>query len=128
MFVTGAIVGAVLVGIWFSFTTQAIWAKERDVTLGVRAALVAAGAAPDEVVMSLDTSGVKYWTGHPGVVAPDDPIGTIESVARAYDARWLLVRRQDLVDALDPDPGRDRPAELGRRADVDRVRARRDDA
>jgi hypothetical protein len=114
VFVTGAIVGAVLVGIWFSFTTQAIWAKERDVTLGVRAALVAAGAAPDEVVMSLDTSGVKYWTGHPGVVAPDDPIGIIESVARAYDARWLIVRRQDLVNALIPIlDGTGRPSWVG---------------
>ena len=52
--------------------------------------------------MSLDTGAIKYWTGHPGVVAPNDPITTIESVARAYDARWLYVERSDAVPALGP--------------------------
>jgi hypothetical protein len=52
--------------------------------------------------MSLDTGGVKYWTGHPGVVAPDDPIATIERVARSYGARWLLVEKKDTVTALAP--------------------------
>ena len=82
------------------------------------AALTAAGAAPGDVVMSLDTGGVKYWTGHPGVVAPADPIATIERVARAYDARWLLVERKDTVAALAPlladraSPQLDRPERL----------------
>jgi len=52
--------------------------------------------------MSLDTGAIKYWTGHPGVVAPNDPITTIESVARAYDVRWLYVERSDAVPALGP--------------------------
>ena len=43
---------------------------------------------------------MKYWTGHPGVVAPDDPIATIERVAQAYGARWLLVEKKDTVTAL----------------------------
>jgi Dolichyl-phosphate-mannose-protein mannosyltransferase len=100
--VGAAVVLTMLVGIWFSFTTRATWTAERDIKVDAGAALTAAGAAPGDVVMSLDTGGVKYWTGHPGVVAPADPIGTIERVARAYDARWLLVERKDTVEALAP--------------------------
>jgi hypothetical protein len=97
-----AVVLTMLVGAWFSFTTRAVWAAERDVKVAAGAALTAAGAAPGDVVMSLDTGGVRYWTGHPGVVAPADPISTIERVARAYDARWLLVEKKDTVAALAP--------------------------
>jgi len=100
VFVGGAVALTMLVGVWFSFTTRSVWADERDLKVRAGAALTAAGAAPGEVVMSLDTGGVKYWTGHPGVVAPADPIATIERVARAYDARWLLVERRDTVAAL----------------------------
>jgi 4-amino-4-deoxy-L-arabinose transferase-like glycosyltransferase len=101
-FVAGAVGMTMLVGVWFSFTTRSVWAAERDLKVGAGAALTAAGAGPGDVVMSLDTGGVKYWTGHPGVVAPADPIGTIETVARAYDARWLLVEKKDTVAALAP--------------------------
>ena len=55
-----------------------------------------------DVVMSLDTGAIKYWTGHPGVVAPNDPIATIQSVAQAYNVRWLYVERADAVEALGP--------------------------
>ncbi|MGZ8528417.1 MAG: glycosyltransferase family 39 protein [Candidatus Limnocylindrales bacterium] len=101
-FMAGAVGLTMLVGVWFSFTTRSVWADERDLKVGAGAALTAAGAGPGDVVMSLDTGGVKYWTGHPGVVAPADPIGTIETVARAYDARWLLVEKKDTVPALVP--------------------------
>ncbi len=101
-FLVGAVGLTILLGAWFSVSTRATWAAERDIKVGVGAALDAAGARPTDVVMSLDTGGVRYWTGHPGVVAPSDPIETIEQVARAYDARWLLVERQDLVAALAP--------------------------
>ncbi len=102
VFIGGAVAITMVTGIYFSFVTRTTWANERDIKVGVGAALDQAGAAPTDVVMSLDTGGVKYWTGHPGVVAPADPIGTIERVARAYDARWLLVERRDLVPALVP--------------------------
>jgi 4-amino-4-deoxy-L-arabinose transferase-like glycosyltransferase len=100
VFIGAAVVLTMLVGVSFSFATRATWTTERDIKIAAGTALTAAGAAPDDVVMSLDTGGLKYWTGHPGVVAPDDPIGTIERVARAYGARWLLVERQDTILAL----------------------------
>jgi hypothetical protein len=102
VFVSGIVGLTVLVGLWFSTTTRAAWVQERDIKVTAGLALTAAGAAPTDVVMSLDTGGVKYWTGHPGVVAPADPIATVERVARAYDARWLLVERKDTVAALAP--------------------------
>ncbi|MDP9483097.1 MAG: glycosyltransferase family 39 protein, partial [Chloroflexota bacterium] len=100
VFVGAAVALTMLVGVGFSFATRAAWAEERAIKVAVGTALAQAGAAPSEVVMSLDTGGVRYWTGHPGVVAPDDPIATVERVAQAYGARWLLVERRDTVPAL----------------------------
>jgi 4-amino-4-deoxy-L-arabinose transferase-like glycosyltransferase len=115
VFMGGAVGLTMVAGIYFSIPTRDTWARERDIKLAVGAALSATGAPADDVVMSLDTGGVKYWTGHPGVVAPADPIDTIERVARAYDARWLLVERRDLVAALVPIlDGTGRPAWVGR--------------
>jgi hypothetical protein len=36
------------------------------------------------------------------VVSPDDSIDVLESVARAYDIRWLVVERGDGARALGP--------------------------
>lgn len=102
VFVAGAVGLTMFVGIYFSFAVREDWAVERDVKLEAGQAMSDAGAGPEDVVMSLDTGGVKYWTGHPGVVAPNDPITTIERVANAYDARWLLLERRDTVDTLAP--------------------------
>ena len=99
----GGMIGITLIGaVYFTGNVHDTWGHERDLDQAVGAALGAHGAAPDEVVMSLDTGAIKYWTGHPGVVAPNDPISTIESVARAYDARWLYLERSDSVPALGP--------------------------
>jgi hypothetical protein len=56
---------------------------------------------------------MKYATGRPGVVSPDDPIDTIEKVAEAYDIRWLVLEDGG-VEALKPvsNPD-DRPAWIG---------------
>jgi hypothetical protein len=53
-------------------------------------------------LLSIDAGGYRYFTGRPGVVTPDDPIEVIESVARAYGARWLIVERADAARALAP--------------------------
>ncbi len=102
VFVGAAVAMTMAIGTYFSFTTRASWSEERDIKVGAGQALAAAGAPTTDIVMSLDTGGIRYWTGHPGVVAPDDPIATIERVARAYGVRWLLVDRRDLVEALYP--------------------------
>ncbi len=35
-------------------------------------------------------------------MTPDDPIETIEAVARAYEIRWLILERDDAAQALGP--------------------------
>jgi hypothetical protein len=114
VFVSG-MVGITLIGaIYFTANVHDTWGHERDLDQAVGAALGAHDAGPNDVVMSLDTGAIKYWTGHPGVVAPNDPIETIESVARAYDARWLYVERSDAVAALGPIlDGSGRPGWIG---------------
>ena len=64
--------------------------------------------------MSIDASGTKYWTGHGGVVLVNDPIETVEEVARAYDIRWLVLEQADTVPAATADPGRRAAPGLGR--------------
>ena len=52
--------------------------------------------------------------GRGGVVTPDDPIETIEAVARAYGPRWLIIERNDAARALGPVLlGESRPAWIG---------------
>jgi hypothetical protein len=64
-----------------------------------RAALASAfdglGVGQNERLLGLDAASLKYWTGRPAVVTPNDPIETIGAVARAYDIRWLVLERGD---------------------------------
>jgi hypothetical protein len=64
--------------------------------------------------MSIDAAGMKYWTGHGGVVLVNDPVDTVEAVARAYDIKWLVLDREDSVKSVAPIlDGAARPAWLG---------------
>jgi hypothetical protein len=53
------------------------------------------GVPREDRILSLDAASLKYWTGRPAVVTPNDPIDTIEAVARAYDIRWLVLEGGD---------------------------------
>ena len=64
-------------------------------------------------LMSIDAGGFKYFTGRPGVVSPDDPLDTIESVATAYGVCWLVVERGDAARALGPVLAGQRPDWIG---------------
>jgi hypothetical protein len=65
-------------------------------------------------VMSIDASGIKYATGHGGVVSPNDPIDTIHEVALAYRTEWLVLERDSIVAALAPVlRGESRPSWVG---------------
>ena len=64
--------------------------------------------------MSIDASGTKYWSDRGGVVLVNDPLETIEEVARAYGIRWLVLDAGDSVAAVAPILDRDeRPAWIG---------------
>ncbi len=78
------------------------WDETRQPRIQLSAELDRLGVPVTDRVMSIDAAGIKYWTGRPGVVSPDDPIETIEEVARAYDIRWLVIERDDAARALGP--------------------------
>ncbi len=99
IFVTGAVAVGVLAAAYGTVTVHAGWAVKRDRAQAVAQGLVDGGALPDDRVMSIDASGTRYWTGHGGVVLVNDPIDTVEAVARAYDIRWLVLETADGVPA-----------------------------
>jgi Dolichyl-phosphate-mannose-protein mannosyltransferase len=92
-------IGAGLLGTVF---VHGVWSGNRDSFLTVARALDAAGAPATDRVMSIDASGTRFWTGRGGVVLVNDPIETIEAVARAYDIRWLVLERADSVTSVAP--------------------------
>jgi len=113
-FSVAAVGFAVVVAIGSALVTQSAWASRRDDFLLADRGLEDAGAGPDDRVMSIDASGTLYWTGHGGVVLVNDPLATIEEVARAYDIRWLVLNRADTVASVAPIlDGGPRPPWLG---------------
>jgi len=101
-FSVAAVGFAVVVAIGSALVTQAAWTARRDDFLLVDQGLDDAGAEADDRVMSIDASGTLYWTGHPGVVLVNDPLATVEEVARAYRVRWLVLNRADTVASVAP--------------------------
>jgi hypothetical protein len=102
IFTAGAVTFTLIVAAGTAAVSQANWAERRRDFLLAQADLAAAGASADERVMSIDAAGTLYWAGHPGVVLVNDPLPTIEEVARAYDIRWLVLNRADTVAAVAP--------------------------
>lgn len=113
VFVGGAVTLAVATSLIYGLSVVRSWEAVRDQRRAVAAALAEAGAAPNDRIMSIDAGGYRYWTGRGGVVTPDDPIETIEQVARAYDIRWLVLERREIVRAMVPVLGGERPSWIG---------------
>jgi Dolichyl-phosphate-mannose-protein mannosyltransferase len=99
VFVGGAVAFGVIAAVTGSFPVHSGWDVKRTQMQVVASALDAAGAPVSDRVMAIDASGNRYWTGHPGVVLVNDPLATVEEVARAYDIRWLVLERADSVPA-----------------------------
>jgi hypothetical protein len=114
VFVGGAVGFAIISTIWATLSTQATWDARRDDLRFVARALDDAGAPATDRVMSIDAGGTKYWSGRGGTVLVNDPLETIEEVARAYDIRWLVLQRADSVASVAPIlDGDERPAWVG---------------
>jgi hypothetical protein len=77
------------------------WSAARATDSHLAAALVQA-AAPNDVVMSGDSGAYAYLTGHPGVISPNDDLTTIETTARDYNVRWLVLEAGSIVPSLVP--------------------------
>ncbi len=113
-FVGAAVVFAVLLSTLGALSVHATWTARADRFRTITAALDAAGAPATDRVMSIDASGMKYWSGRGGVVLVNDPLETIGDVARAYDIRWLVADADEGVGAIAPVlDGTTRPAWLG---------------
>ena len=112
---TGAtLVFAAVAAVFGSLFVHQVWADSRAKFIAVAGALDRAGAPSTDRVMSIDASGTKYWTGRGGVVLVNDPIETVERVARAYDVRWLVLDGEDSVISAAPIlDDVERPAWLG---------------
>jgi hypothetical protein len=114
VFVGAAVAFAIVIALPGALAVQGRWDRERAERRAVAAALDLAGAAPDARLMSIDAAGYRYYTGRGGVVTPNDPIETIEEVARAYRIEWLVIERDDAVSALGPVfAGETRPSWIG---------------
>jgi hypothetical protein len=101
VFVGAAVAFGIIAGVAYAGAVHKTWIEKRDRTIAAGAALDAAGALPDDRVMSIDASGMRYWTGHPGVVLVNDSLDTVRSVAEAYAIRWLVLEREDSVPAAE---------------------------
>jgi hypothetical protein len=95
---------ALVIGAAVIFTKPVIagWDATRQPRVAVADYLDAESVPKTDRLLSIDAGGFKYFTGRPGVVTPDDPIDVIESVARAYNTRWLILERADAARALAP--------------------------
>jgi hypothetical protein len=113
VFVGGAVALGMATSVIYGIAVIGNWDAVRDQRQAVATALTDADAAMTDRVMSIDTGGYRYWTGRGGVVTPDDPIETIEEVARAYEIRWLVLERREIVRAMVPVLGGARPAWIG---------------
>jgi len=99
---TGATVAfVVVIAVAGSTAVHGNWDDKRVRMQAVAAGLDAAGAGASDRLMSIDAAGYRYWTGRGGVVLVNDPIETVEEVARAYDVRWLVLEAEDTVPAAE---------------------------
>jgi hypothetical protein len=100
---TVALVGlTVVTGLFYALAVHVTWDARRQPRLELASALDGLGAGATDRLLSVDPGGLHYFTGRPGVVTTSDPLDTIEQVARAYDIRWLVLERADVVPALVP--------------------------
>jgi hypothetical protein len=122
IFVAAAVGFGVVAAVGGAVAVHATWSARAERMQAVGAALDAAGAPAADRLMSIDASGYRYWTGHPGVVLVNDPLDTVYAVAKAYDTRWLVLEKDDSVPAAAQILDGNRPAWVGapilERADV----------
>jgi hypothetical protein len=102
LFTTAAIVFTIGAAAFGALSVHGTWDGRRDRMVAVANALEAAGVPAEARLMSIDAAGYRYHAGRAGVVLVDDPIDTIHEVARAYDIDWLVLERDDGVDAVGP--------------------------
>jgi hypothetical protein len=112
-FVWGIVALVIATAVVFTPSVYRAWDASRQPRIALNAELDRLGVLRTDRLLSIDAAGMKYWTGRGGVVTPDDPIDVIESVARAYETRWLVLERNDAARALAPVLAGKRPDWIG---------------
>jgi len=112
-FVWGVVGIVIASAVVFTPSVWAGWDAARQPRIQLAAELDKLGVPRTDRLLSIDAAGMKYWTGRPGVVTPDDPIEVIESVARAYQTSRLVLERDDAARALGPVLAGTRPPWIG---------------
>jgi hypothetical protein len=123
LLVTGGVVAfAALAAVTFGTQQLRTWDAARQPRIALAAHLDQRAIAADDRLFGLDAASLNYWTARPAVVTPNDPLDTIEAVARAYEVRWLVLER-GRTDRDRPVPalasilrGESRPEWIGPRA------------
>lgn len=114
VFTWGVVAFVVATAALYAPVVHGSWDSTRAPRQALAAELERLAVPAEDRFMTIDASGFKYWTGHGGVVSPDDPIERIEEVAEAYDIRWLVLERHAVVEALRPViAGEARPSWIG---------------
>jgi hypothetical protein len=113
LLVWGIVALLIAMAVIFGRPVQNGWDAVRQPRIALDARLDALGVPATDRLLSIDAGGFKYFTGRGGVVTPDDPIETIEAVARAYGIRWLVVERSDAARSLGAVLAGSRPAWIG---------------
>ena len=113
VFLWGIVALVVATAVVFGGPVIRQWEAAREPRIALAAELDRLAVPRDDRILSIDAAGIKYWTSRAGLVTPDDPIEVIESVAIAYDARWLVIERSDAAAALGPVLAGARPGWIG---------------
>jgi Dolichyl-phosphate-mannose-protein mannosyltransferase len=100
LFVGAVVAFTVATAPLYALALRTAWTESRTPRVELAAKMDAIGVAPDDRLLVIDSAGFKYYTGRPAIVTPDDPIETVEQVARAYGTRWLVLERDDVVRSL----------------------------
>ena len=101
MFAAGAVAIAVLGALVYGGSTIGQWQDVRSVQAQLATALDAQSASGD-VVMSADAGAYDFLAQRSGIVTPYDDLDTIEGALRAYNVRWLVLEKAQIVPALQP--------------------------
>ncbi len=102
LFLIAAVITIALNAGAFAFLAGRSWDQDRTLRLDAGAALDHAGAPPTDLLLSADPAGFEYFTGHGGVVTPNDSLDVIHEVAVDYGTRWLVLERAHIVTPLIP--------------------------
>jgi hypothetical protein len=102
LFLIAAVITVLLNAGAFAVLAGRSWDQDRALRLDAGAALDRAGAPATDLLLSADPAGFEYFTGHGGVVTPNDSLDVIHEVAADYGTRWLVLERAHIVTPLIP--------------------------